>query len=147
MEARLELDAISLLVSKAPSSQRPDQCLIIGRSVSLIQRDDAVPTRLYLSTLTVELTHVLCLAPSALAQDSEAEIPRDHFIISFLTNALRSHPDSERLIFMVYKLLTVISSQGECAVFFLSFFSTLKIQGLNKGLGRWAGEELILQDG
>ncbi|XP_038193376.1 serine/threonine kinase-like domain-containing protein STKLD1 [Arvicola amphibius] len=48
----------------------------------------------------------------ALAQDSEAEIPRDHFIISFLMNALRSHPDSERLITMVYNLLTIISSQG-----------------------------------
>ncbi|XP_057611029.1 serine/threonine kinase-like domain-containing protein STKLD1 isoform X2 [Chionomys nivalis] len=48
----------------------------------------------------------------ALAQDSEAEIPRDHFIISFLMNALRSHPDSERLITMVYNLLTIISSQA-----------------------------------
>ncbi|XP_041530432.1 serine/threonine kinase-like domain-containing protein STKLD1 isoform X2 [Microtus oregoni] len=48
----------------------------------------------------------------ALAQDSEAEIPRDYFIISFLMNALRSHPESERLITMVYNLLTIISSQA-----------------------------------
>ncbi|KAK7802366.1 hypothetical protein U0070_018116 [Myodes glareolus] len=48
----------------------------------------------------------------ALAQDPEAEIPRDHFIISFLMSALRSHPDSERLITMIYNLLTIISSQG-----------------------------------
>lgn len=60
-------------------------------------------------------------------------------------NALRSHPDSERLITMVYNLLTIISSQGECAGLLLSFLSTLKIQGQNRGLGRWAGEELILK--
>ncbi|XP_040601106.1 serine/threonine kinase-like domain-containing protein STKLD1 isoform X2 [Mesocricetus auratus] len=48
----------------------------------------------------------------ALAQDSEAEIPRGSSIISFLMNALRSHSDSERLITMVYNLFTIISSQG-----------------------------------
>ncbi|XP_027278536.1 serine/threonine kinase-like domain-containing protein STKLD1 isoform X2 [Cricetulus griseus] len=48
----------------------------------------------------------------ALAQDSEAEIPRVDSIISFLMNALRSHPGSERLITTVYNLLTIISSQG-----------------------------------
>ncbi|KAL1785314.1 serine/threonine kinase-like domain-containing protein STKLD1 [Sigmodon hispidus] len=48
----------------------------------------------------------------ALAQDLEAEIPRDSFIISFLMNALRSHSNSERLINMIYNLFTIISSQG-----------------------------------
>ncbi|CAO2598158.1 Serine/threonine kinase-like domain-containing protein STKLD1 [Lemmus lemmus] len=61
-----------------------------------------------LSTCSL-LLHVL---GHALAQDSEAEIPRDHFIISFLMKALRSHPDSERLITIVYNVLTIISSQG-----------------------------------
>lgn len=83
----------------------------------------------------MELPHVLCLAPLALAQDPEAEIPRDHFIISFLMSALRSHPDSERLISMIYNLLTIISSQGECAGLFLSFLSTLKIQDRTEALG------------
>ncbi|OBS81645.1 hypothetical protein A6R68_20192, partial [Neotoma lepida] len=48
----------------------------------------------------------------ALAQDSEAEIPRGSSIISFLINALRSHPNSERLITLVYNLLTIISSEA-----------------------------------
>ncbi|KAL6085452.1 hypothetical protein STEG23_004654 [Scotinomys teguina] len=55
------------------------------------------------------LLHVL---GQALAQDSEAEIPRNRFIMSFLMNALRSHPNSERLVTLVYNLLTIISSQG-----------------------------------
>ncbi|XP_076425271.1 serine/threonine kinase-like domain-containing protein STKLD1 isoform X4 [Peromyscus maniculatus bairdii] len=55
---------------------------------------------------------LLRILGQALAQDSEAEIPRGSFIISFLMNALRSHPNSERLIILVYNLLTIISSQG-----------------------------------
>ncbi|XP_028714560.1 serine/threonine kinase-like domain-containing protein STKLD1 [Peromyscus leucopus] len=55
---------------------------------------------------------LLRILGQALAQDSEAEIPRGSFIISFLMNALRSHPNSERLITLVYNLLTIISSQG-----------------------------------
>ncbi|XP_021507597.1 serine/threonine kinase-like domain-containing protein STKLD1 isoform X1 [Meriones unguiculatus] len=55
---------------------------------------------------------LLRILGQALAQDSETEIPRSNYIISFLVNILRNHPDSERLITMVYNLLTIISSQG-----------------------------------
>ncbi|XP_036042045.1 serine/threonine kinase-like domain-containing protein STKLD1 isoform X1 [Onychomys torridus] len=55
---------------------------------------------------------LLRILGQALAQDSEAEIPRGSFIISFLMNALRSYPNSERLIILVYNLLSIISSQG-----------------------------------
>lgn len=86
----------------------------------------------------MRLTHVLSLAQSALAQDSEAEIPRGSFIISFLMNALRSHPNSERLIILVYNLLTIISSQGEYAGL-LPFLSALKVQGQNRGIPQERG--------
>ncbi|XP_036042046.1 serine/threonine kinase-like domain-containing protein STKLD1 isoform X2 [Onychomys torridus] len=55
---------------------------------------------------------LLRILGQALAQDSEAEIPRGSFIISFLMNALRSYPNSERLIILVYNLLSIISSQA-----------------------------------
>ncbi|NP_001366393.1 serine/threonine kinase-like domain-containing protein STKLD1 isoform 3 [Mus musculus] len=47
----------------------------------------------------------------ALAKDPEAEIPRSSLIISFLMDTLRSHPNSERLVNVVYNVLAIISSQ------------------------------------
>lgn len=52
-------------------------------------------------------------------------------------DTLRSHPNSERLVNVVYNVLAIISSQGVLA--FCSV-SALKSQGQNRGLGRWAGE-------
>ncbi|XP_029326400.1 serine/threonine kinase-like domain-containing protein STKLD1 isoform X2 [Mus caroli] len=49
----------------------------------------------------------------ALAKDPEAEIPRSSLIISFLMDTLRSHPNSERLVNVVYNVLAIISSQGQ----------------------------------
>ncbi|XP_034349220.1 serine/threonine kinase-like domain-containing protein STKLD1 [Arvicanthis niloticus] len=49
----------------------------------------------------------------ALAYDSETEIPRSSLIVSFLMDALRNHPNSERLITVIYNVLTIISSQGQ----------------------------------
>ncbi|GAB1286126.1 Serine/threonine kinase-like domain-containing protein STKLD1 [Apodemus speciosus] len=48
----------------------------------------------------------------ALAHDSEAEIPRSNLIISFLMDALQSHPNSERLVTVIYNVLAIISSQA-----------------------------------
>lgn len=86
----------------------------------LIQRGDAVPreegrTPVHLRAPAVGLTDVLSLAPSALAHDEEAEIPRSSLIISFLMEALRSYPTSERLITVNYNVLSIISSQGVVA--------------------------------
>ncbi|XP_051022283.1 serine/threonine kinase-like domain-containing protein STKLD1 [Acomys russatus] len=55
---------------------------------------------------------LLRILGQALTQDSEAETPRSRSIISFLMNALHSHPNSEKLVSKVYNLLTIISSQG-----------------------------------
>ncbi|XP_075841649.1 serine/threonine kinase-like domain-containing protein STKLD1 isoform X3 [Microtus pennsylvanicus] len=80
---------------------------LVEEVLSIIKQHERI-LDILLSTCSL----LLRVLGQVLAQDSEAEIPRDHFIISFLMNALRSHPESERLITMVYNLLAIISSQG-----------------------------------
>ncbi|XP_045145297.1 serine/threonine kinase-like domain-containing protein STKLD1 [Echinops telfairi] len=47
----------------------------------------------------------------ALVKDPEAKAPCSNTMITSLLGILRSHPDSEELIIMVYSLLTIMSSQ------------------------------------
>ncbi|XP_059115839.1 serine/threonine kinase-like domain-containing protein STKLD1 isoform X3 [Peromyscus eremicus] len=80
---------------------------LVEELISIMKQHERI-----LDILVSTCSLLLRILGQALAQDSEAEIPRGRFIISFLMNALRSHPNSERLITLVYNLLTIISSQG-----------------------------------
>ncbi|XP_059115842.1 serine/threonine kinase-like domain-containing protein STKLD1 isoform X5 [Peromyscus eremicus] len=80
---------------------------LVEELISIMKQHERI-----LDILVSTCSLLLRILGQALAQDSEAEIPRGRFIISFLMNALRSHPNSERLITLVYNLLTIISSQA-----------------------------------
>ncbi|XP_045419761.1 serine/threonine kinase-like domain-containing protein STKLD1 isoform X3 [Lemur catta] len=55
---------------------------------------------------------LLRLLGQALKRDPEAEAPCDISVLSTLLSVLRSHPDVEQLIILVYNLLSIITGQG-----------------------------------
>ncbi|XP_036187351.1 serine/threonine kinase-like domain-containing protein STKLD1 [Myotis myotis] len=48
----------------------------------------------------------------ALAQDPATTVPKGSSITSVLLSVLRSHPEAQQLLVMVYSLLTIVCSQG-----------------------------------
>lgn len=55
---------------------------------------------------------LLPLAQAALAQDLEAETPSHSSVTSVLLSSMKSHPEAQQLLAMVYSLLTILCSQG-----------------------------------
>ncbi|XP_045419763.1 serine/threonine kinase-like domain-containing protein STKLD1 isoform X5 [Lemur catta] len=55
---------------------------------------------------------LLRLLGQALKRDPEAEAPCDISVLSTLLSVLRSHPDVEQLIILVYNLLSIITGQA-----------------------------------
>nr|XP_012637453.1 serine/threonine kinase-like domain-containing protein STKLD1 isoform X2 [Microcebus murinus] len=55
---------------------------------------------------------LLHLLGQALKRDPEAEAPSDSSVLSTLLSILRSHPEVEQLITLVYSLLSIIASQA-----------------------------------
>lgn len=53
--------------------------------------------------------------PAALVQDPAITVPKGSSIILVLLSVLRSHPEAQQLLVMVYSLLTIICSQGGSA--------------------------------
>ncbi|CAH6788766.1 serine/threonine kinase-like domain-containing protein STKLD1 [Phodopus roborovskii] len=109
-------------------STRPEvQLRVLNKLLTMTEKELGLPwpTELLEEVISIMRQHerildivlstcslLLRVLGQALAQDSEAEIPRGRSIISFLMNSLRRHPDSEKLIIMAYNLFTIISSQG-----------------------------------
>ncbi|XP_021050668.1 serine/threonine kinase-like domain-containing protein STKLD1 [Mus pahari] len=81
---------------------------LVEEVINIIKQHERV-LDILLSTCSL----LLRVLGQALAHDPEAEIPGSSLIISFLMDALRSHPNSERLINVIYNVLTIISSQGQ----------------------------------
>uniref|UniRef100_A0A8D0WWN6 Protein kinase domain-containing protein n=1 Tax=Sus scrofa TaxID=9823 RepID=A0A8D0WWN6_PIG len=50
----------------------------------------------------------------ALAQDPAATVPSDSAVTPVLLGVLRSHPEEQQLLVMVYSLLCIVASQGGC---------------------------------
>lgn len=55
------------------------------------------------------------IGPAALTLDPGAETPRASHIASVLLGVMRSHPESQELLVLVYSLLTIVCSQGASA--------------------------------
>ncbi|XP_031225318.1 serine/threonine kinase-like domain-containing protein STKLD1 isoform X3 [Mastomys coucha] len=81
---------------------------LVEEVISIIKQHEKI-LDIVLSTCSL----LLRVLGQALAHDEEAEIPRSSLIISFLMEALRSYPNSERLITVNYNVLSIISSQGQ----------------------------------
>uniref|UniRef100_A0A8C3W671 Serine/threonine kinase like domain containing 1 n=1 Tax=Catagonus wagneri TaxID=51154 RepID=A0A8C3W671_9CETA len=60
------------------------------------------------------LTWASPVGRAALAQDPAATVPSDSAITSALLGVLRSHPEQQQLLVMVYSLLCIVASQGGC---------------------------------